>query len=42
MLSEEEIKNLNEMKKIVKEKDPQAFIIFNEGLSVTGNFEKRL
>lgn len=33
---------IGQLKKIVKEKDPQAFIIFNEGLSVTGNFEKRL
>lgn len=30
------------VKKIVREIDPQAFIIFNEGMSVSGNFEKRL
>ena len=28
--------------RIVLEKDSKAFIIFNEGLNVTGNFEKRL
>lgn len=33
---------INQLKRIVLEKDPKAFIIFNEGLSVTGNFEKRL
>lgn len=30
------------IKKIVKNADPNAFIIFNEGVSVVGNFEKRL
>ena len=33
---------INQLKRIVLEKDTKAFIIFNEGLSVTGNFEKRL
>ncbi|MBX9138038.1 MULTISPECIES: YitT family protein [unclassified Clostridium] len=33
---------INQLKRIVLEKDPKAFIIFNEGLNVTGNFEKRL
>lgn len=32
----------NSIKKIVKNVDPNAFIIFNEGVSVIGNFEKRL
>lgn len=31
-----------QLKKIVSEIDENAFIIFNEGMSVTGNFEKRL
>lgn len=30
------------IKKLVKNIDPNAFIIFNEGVSVVGNFEKRL
>jgi uncharacterized membrane-anchored protein YitT (DUF2179 family) len=30
------------IKKLVKNVDPNAFIIFNEGVSVAGNFEKRL
>lgn len=30
------------IKKIIKTVDPNAFIIFNEGVSVVGNFEKRL
>ncbi|MFB0918302.1 MAG: YitT family protein [Clostridiaceae bacterium] len=30
------------LKKLVKEIDPHAFIIYNEGTLVTGNFEKRL
>ena len=33
---------INQLKRIVLEKDPKAFIIFNEGLNVIGNFEKRL
>lgn len=33
---------IGQLRRIVLEKDPDAFIIFNEGLSVTGNFEKRL
>ena len=33
---------INQLKRIVLEKDSKAFIIFNEGLNVTGNFEKRL
>lgn len=33
---------IGQLKRIVLEKDSQAFIIFNEGLNVTGNFEKRL
>lgn len=31
-----------QIKNIVKEIDPKAFMIFNEGCSVEGNFEKRL
>lgn len=31
-----------QIKKIVKEADPNAFMIFNEGMSISGNFEKRL
>lgn len=31
-----------QIKRIIHEKDPKAFIIFNEGMSVSGNFEKRL
>ncbi|WP_297417239.1 YitT family protein [Clostridium sp.] len=30
------------IRKVVKEADPNAFIILNEGVSVIGNFEKRL
>ena len=33
---------ISQLKKIVKEIDPKAFIIFNDGMDVTGNFEKRL
>ena len=33
---------INQLKKIVLDKDPKAFIIFNEGIDVIGNFEKRL
>lgn len=33
---------INQLKKIVLDKDPKAFIIFNEGMNVIGNFEKRL
>lgn len=31
-----------QIKRLVKEKDPNAFMIFNEGMSINGNFEKRL
>ena len=31
-----------QVKKIILSADPQAFIIINEGMSVSGNFEKRL
>lgn len=31
-----------QLKKIVKTYDPNAFVIFNEGMSISGNFEKRL
>ena len=30
---------ISQLKKIVKEIDPKAFIIFNDGMDVTGNFE---
>ena len=30
------------LKKLVHSEDPQAFVIFNEGMSISGNFEKRL
>lgn len=33
---------VNTLKKIIHSIDPQAFVIFNEGMSVSGNFEKRL
>ena len=33
---------INQLRRIVLEKDPKAFIIFNEGMNVVGNFEKRL
>lgn len=33
---------VNQIKQIVKEIDPNAFMIFTEGCDVTGNFEKRL
>ena len=33
---------VNQIKHIVKEIDPHAFMIFTEGCDVTGNFEKRL
>lgn len=33
---------VNHLKRIVLEKDPQAFIICSEGMHVTGNVEKRL
>lgn len=33
---------LRRLKKIVNEVDPYAFVIFNEGTSITGGFEKRL
>ena len=39
MLSKYEVEQLKE---IIHRVDPQAFIIFNEGSSVVGNFEKRL
>lgn len=31
-----------QLKKIIHDIDPHAFIVFNDGLSVDGNFEKRL
>ena len=33
---------VSELKRVIEEKDPNAFIIFNEGISVYGNFLKRL
>lgn len=33
---------IRQLQSIVRRIDPNAFIIFNEGCSVTGNFEKRL
>ena len=33
---------IGQSKRIVNEVDKKAFIIFNEGLNVVGNFEKRL
>lgn len=33
---------ISTVKKIIYGEDPKAFVIFNEGLNVTGNFEKRL
>ena len=33
---------IEQAKRIVNEVDKKAFIIFNEGLNVVGNFEKRL
>lgn len=33
---------VNQIKQIVRNIDPNAFMIFNEGCSVDGNFEKRL
>ena len=33
---------INEVRKAILEVDPNAFIIINEGLNVTGNYEKRL
>lgn len=31
-----------QLKKIIYQHDPKAFVIFNEGMSISGNFEKRL
>lgn len=31
-----------QIKKLIMDMDPQAFIIFNEGLHISGNFEKRI
>lgn len=31
-----------QIKKIIYTHDPKAFVIFNEGMSISGNFEKRL
>lgn len=31
-----------QIKKIILSHDPKAFVIFNEGMSISGNFEKRL
>ena len=39
MISKYEV---DQLKEIIHRVDPQAFIIFNEGSSVVGNFEKRL
>lgn len=39
MISKYEV---NQIKRIVQSIDPKAFMIFNEGSSVVGNFEKRL
>lgn len=33
---------ITQLKKIIQKLDPKAFVIFNEGMSVSGNFEKRL
>lgn len=33
---------VNRLKQIVHDSDPNAFIVFNEGMNVDGNFEKRL
>lgn len=33
---------VNQMKQIIRKIDPDAFIIFTEGCSISGNFEKRL
>ncbi|MEG2489428.1 YitT family protein, partial [Anaerorhabdus sp.] len=33
---------VNKLKEIVHQHDPNAFVIFNEGLNIDGNFEKRL
>lgn len=33
---------VNRLKKIVHDCDPKAFVIFNEGMNIDGNFEKRL
>ena len=33
---------IGQLRKIVNESDEKAFIIFNEGMNVVGNFEKRL
>lgn len=33
---------VHQLKRIIHKKDPKAFVIFNEGMSISGNFEKRL
>ena len=33
---------VNRLKQIVHDCDPKAFVIFNEGMNIDGNFEKRL
>lgn len=33
---------VGQIKKIIYAHDPNAFVIFNEGMSISGNFEKRL
>lgn len=33
---------VNTLKKVIHAIDPQAFVIFQEGMSISGNFEKRL
>ena len=35
-------KEIVEVKELVRRIDPRAFVIFNEGMSISGNFEKRL
>lgn len=32
----------NQLKKIIYQNDPKAFVIFHEGMDIKGNFEKRL
>ena len=32
----------NQLKKIIYNVDPKAFVIFHEGMDISGNFEKRL
>ncbi|WP_279194180.1 DUF2179 domain-containing protein [Holdemania massiliensis] len=39
MVSKDEV---NELRRMITQMDPKAFIIVNEGLQITGNFIKRL